>query len=633
LKTKPVALALAISAAFGCAQAQSVQTLDPVVVTASKFEEPQGQATAIVDVIDRQQIDQSGAANITELLDQVSGGLLTRQYGRLGADASFDLGYLGGASVQRTLVLVDGVRMNDIDGATIRWGQVPLDAIERIEIRKAGGGVLFGDRAMGGVVNIITKRTPGSNSATVTLGSFGTRVVGMQSSQKLGETSLHIAAQQAKSDGYRQDADQAIKSLQLGLSQLTPLGTFGLDLRSAYENVNQPNAISLASFQADPKAAADYAPTRSTRRGLNTDLSWLYPLGDGTELRSRWSKESSRSQAFNVYENDRDTFELSSLLKIGSSRVVAGLEYFDAESASNRSQRASVTQTSTAGFVSLEGPAGSSLLNVGFRQQQMENRFYNTTGSTADQSTENLSGWSLGGLTPIGAMDLRYGLQSSFAFPHADQLYTYDGSTYVPLDIYANVKPMRSQEAQTSLDYKGSQTRLRAGLRYLKIADEIGELTNCAGAGISCNTNLYDTTRVILSVEGSGRITKGWAWRASVDRVQAKINSGDYQDNLVPMVPNLVARASVSYQSSAGRFQILANHRGKMIKNDDNANSASKIPERVVFDAGYTIAGKSQELSVWIRNLADNQYFDFAQTWGVAPADGRSVEVRFKQNF
>ncbi|MGA0817191.1 MAG: TonB-dependent receptor plug domain-containing protein, partial [Burkholderiaceae bacterium] len=146
MKTKPVALALAVSATFGYAQAQSVQTLDPVVVTASKFEEPQGQATAIVDVIDRQQIEASGAANITELLDQVSGGLLTRQYGRLGADASFDLGYLGGASVQRTLVLVDGVRMNDIDGATIRWGQVPLDAIERIEVRKAGGGVLFGDR-------------------------------------------------------------------------------------------------------------------------------------------------------------------------------------------------------------------------------------------------------------------------------------------------------------------------------------------------------------------------------------------------------------------------------------------------------------------------------------------------------
>lgn len=633
MKTKPVALALAISAAFGCAQAQSVQTLDPVVVTASKFEEPQGQATAIVDVIDRQQIEASGAANITELLDQVSGGLLTRQYGRLGADASFDLGYLGGASVQRTLVLVDGVRMNDIDGATIRWGQVPLDAIERIEVRKAGGGVLFGDRALGGVVNLITKRATGSSSASVTLGSFGTRVIGVQTSQKAGETSVQIAAQQAKTDGYREDADQTIKSLQLGLSQPTPLGTFGLDLRSAYENVNQPSAISLATFQANPQSSSN-GLTRSKRRGVNTDLSWAYPLANGSEIKSRWSKESSRSQAWNVYDNDRDTFELSSLVKLGSSRLVAGLEYFDAESASNRSQRASVTQTSTAGFVNLEAPAGSSLFNLGLRQQQMENRFYNTSGATAEQSNENLNGWSLGGLTPIGGVDLRYSLQSSFAFPHADQLFTYQAtSPYAPLDIYSGVKAMRSQEAQTSLDYKGSRARLRAGLRYLKISDEIGELTDCAGVNVSCNTNLYDTTRVILSLEGTGRIRKGWAWRASVDRVQAKIDSGSNKDNLVPMVPSLVARAALTYQSTAGQFQMLANHRGKMFKNSDNANSSSKIPERIVVDAGYAIANKTQELSLWIRNLADHQYFDFAETWGVAPADGRSMELRFKQTF
>ena len=630
MKTKPVALALAVSATLGYAQAQSVQTLDPVVVTASKFEEPQGQATAIVDVIDRQQIEASGAANITELLDQVSGGLLTRQYGRLGADASFDLGYLGGASLQRTLVLVDGVRINDIDDATIRWGQVPLDAIERIEVRKAGGGVLFGDRALGGVVNIITKRVPGSSSATVTLGSFGTRVVGVQTSQKAGETSVQIAAQQAKTDGYREDADQTIKSLQLGLSQITPIGTFGLDLRNSYEDVNQPKSVVLANFQANPRSTSN-GFTRSKRRGLNTDLSWLYPLTAGSEVRSRWSKESSRSQASNVYENDRDTFEVSSLIKLGSSRVIAGLEYFDAESASNRLQRASVTQTSTAGFVNLEAPAGSSLLNLGFRQQQMENRLYNTTGATAEQSKETLNGWSMGGLTPIGGMDLRYSLQSSFAFPTADQLYTFDGS-FNPNNIYPGVKAMRSNEAQISLDKRVTQSFFRASARFLTIKDEIGFKSDCDGTD-DCNDNLYDTRRLILSIEGRGRFSNSWEWKASVDRIEADIRSGSDQGNQVPMVPSLVARAGLSYGYGPGRFQLQAHHRGKMVQSDDSANSFSRIPERVTFDIGYGYATGGQELTVWIRNLADHQYFDFASYGSVAPADGRSIELRFKQTF
>jgi iron complex outermembrane receptor protein len=633
LKTKPVGLALAISAAFGCAQAQSVQTLDPVVVTASKFEEPQGQATAIVDVIDRQQIEQSGAANVTELLDQVSGGLLTRQYGRLGADASFDLGYLGGASVQRTLVLVDGVRMNDIDGATIRWGQVPLDAIERIEVRKAGGGVLFGDRALGGVVNLITKRAPGTSSATITLGSFGTRVVGVQTAKQVSDTSLQLAAQQAKTDGYREDADQTVKSLQMALSQRTSAGVFSFDLRSAYENVNQPSAITLASFQANPRST-NYGLTRSKRRGINSDLHWDYAVSADVDIRARWSKESSISQAWNLYENDRDTFEASTVARLRQLRLIAGIEYFDAESASSRSQRASVTQTSSAGYVNAETPIRSSILNLGVRQQRMENQFFNTTASPAEQSVENLSSWSLGGLTPLQGVDLRYSLQSSFAFPHADQLFTYqENSPYAPVDINPGVRAMKSREAQVSIDKQLADTKVKTGIRHILVADEIGEQLNCAGVGISCNTNLYDTKRSIAFLEGAGKLTSRWSWKASVDRIHAKIDSGDNQGNLVPMVPNLVVRASLAYQSTAGRFQLLANHRGKMVRSEDNANSASKIPERVLFDAGYSLASKGQELSVWIRNLADHQYFDFAQTWGVAPADGRSVEVRFKQTF
>ncbi|MEY4084073.1 MAG: hypothetical protein RL483_1442, partial [Pseudomonadota bacterium] len=617
---------------FGGAHAQSVKTLDPVVVTASKFEEPQGQATAIVDVIDRQQIEASGAANITELLDQVSGGLLTRQYGRLGADASFDLGYLGGASVQRTLVLVDGVRMNDIDGATIRWGQVPLDAIERIEVRKAGGGVLFGDRALGGVVNIITKRTPGSSAATVTLGSFGTRVVGVQTSQKAGETSFQIAAQQAQTDGYRADSEQDLRSLSLALSQQTSLGNLALQLRGAYENVLQPYSIALSTFQTNPRATAAYSPTRSKRRGTNGDLIWRGELSEAWSGQVRWSREQSNSQAFNLYENDRDTLEWTAFGQILGGRLVTGIEAFEAESASNRTQRSSVSQNSTAIFLNLERPISNNLVNFGVRHQKIENNFYNTSGSAAERSKRDLNSWSLGGLSPLTWGDLRYSLQSSFAFPHADQLYTYNGS-FTPLDIYPNVRPMRSEEFQAAWSTSSANQKISVGTRHIKIKDEIGQLSNCAGAGIYCNTNLYDTRRIIFYVEGSGRITQSLNWQTSVDRVEADIQSGSYNGNQVPMVPNLVARASLSYSYGSGRFQIQANHRGKMVQSDDSANSYSRIPERLTLDIGYGYATGGQELTAWIRNLADHQYFDFASGGGVAPADGRSIELRFKQSF
>jgi iron complex outermembrane receptor protein len=70
--------------------------------------------------------------------------------------------------------LVDGRRVNEIDLSGVDWTQIPLDQIERIEIVRGSGSVLYGDNAYGGVVNIITKspEKPFSLQAGVVLGSF-----------------------------------------------------------------------------------------------------------------------------------------------------------------------------------------------------------------------------------------------------------------------------------------------------------------------------------------------------------------------------------------------------------------------------------------------------------------------------
>jgi iron complex outermembrane recepter protein len=623
-----------VAAAFGCAQAQHVPALDPIVITASRIAEPQGQATVLVEVISRQQIEESGAANVTELLDQVSGGLLTRQYGRLGIDAAFDLGYLGGATAQRTLVLVDGVRMNDIDGSAIRWGQVPLDAVERIEVRKAGGGVLFGDRALGGVINIITKRKPGTGAVNLTLGSFNSSVLGIQMAKIVGDTTLNLAAQQAQSDGFREEADQATSSLHLGLSGKTHLGTLGLDLRSASENINQPSAISLASFEANPRAS-DFGLTRSKRRGTNADVTWVLPLGDRSEIRSRWSKEASVTQSFTRYDNDRDTIDVALVFSLGPARGIGGIEFFDATSNSDRLQRASVTQTSAAAYANLEAAIGSSLFNLGARQQRIKNGFSNTIGSAPQGSEENLSAWSVGGLSSVSGFDFRYSFQSSFAFPHADQLFTYDTSNFfLPLDIYPNVKAMRSDEAQLSIEKKWAQVSVRTGVRELKITDEIGQNLDCGPSSPICfNTNLYDTSRTIAFLEGSGRLGASWSWRLVIDQIEAKIDSGANTGKKVPLVPDHAVRAAITHSSNIGRLQLLVNHRSRMFKGDDSPNASAPIPARMVIDLGYTRASDGRTVSVWIRNATNRKYFDFAETWGVAPADGRSLDLRLQQSF
>ena len=628
-----------MATAFGCAHAQSIQTLDPVVVTASKVEEPQGQATVLVEVVDRAAIEQSGAANVTELLDHVSGGMLTRQYGRLGVDAAFDLGYLGGASAQRTLILVDGVRMNDIDDSTVRWGQLPLDAIEQVEIRKAGGGVLFGDRALGGVVNIITKRKEAAGSAHFTFGSFGTKIVGLNKSARTKDTLFNIAAQQTETNGYRHGAEQRLKSAQFGVEHTTPIGRFGVRHRASNEDVHQPYAITLDAFRTNPRAKTpvSWYLTRSQRRGHNTDLLWSSGPERSSVWSARYSKESSKNEAFSRYETQRDTLDLQLTQNLLGARLIAGLEHFDANSESSRRNRLRVDQISSAGYASIDRPIGASLFNFGARSQRINNSFLGSASSPSQESKENLRSWSLGGLTPLGESTLRYSFHSSFSFPTADQLYTYTTSND-PVDIFSGVKAMKSREGQAALSGKVVDLHFEAGGRYIEVAGEIGQLRNCVGVN-SCNTNLYDTSRVIGFVKLRGGASKELSWTASLDRIQAEIESGADSGKRVPMVPSFVARGTLHIEQGDGRFSLLGNYRGDMIQSSDTANAKFRIPARLTVDVAYLrrLDSDRREVSLWVRNLTDKQYFDFA-AWdgfssGVAPADGRSIELRIKQDF
>ena len=101
------------------------------------------------------------------------------------------------------------------------------------------------------------------------------------------------------------------------------------------------------------------------------------------------------------------------------------------------------------------------------------------------------------------------------------------------------------------------------------------------------------------------------------------------------MVPDLVAKGSLSWKRDQSLYRVVANHRGQMVQSGDDANTYFRIPARLTLDAGYSYAWSTQrrEISLWVRNITNKQYFDFASFESVAPADGRSVELRVKQDF
>lgn len=145
-------------------------TLDPMIVTAQRTETRDLDTPATTNIITEQNIKEAGYKNVFDAIEHQV-GLTSTGYG----DAGQDFGFSSGRTVIRgydrgTLVMVDGIPMNlknynSLDG-------IPIDMVQQIEIIKGAAGTLYGSEAMGGVVNVITKR-PGGKTQVKVKGTVG----------------------------------------------------------------------------------------------------------------------------------------------------------------------------------------------------------------------------------------------------------------------------------------------------------------------------------------------------------------------------------------------------------------------------------------------------------------------------
>ena len=247
---------LAPSAILG---AQQGAALDTVTVVASRTHMP-GAARA-VDVITREQIAASSAHNLDDVLSTVMGVDI---YSRSAAQADVSI---RGSSPEQVAVLVDGVRMTDVQSAHYTLDvAVPLESIERIEILRGVGSALYGPDAVGGVINIVTRRQQ-TGEARVRSGSFGSVGGGLADGLSRDAFSLAGAADFDKSDGHRDGTDYRIGQGRLSLTTPTPGGLVRTNV-----------ALGVRDFGASDF----YAPYNSIERTTTTTLDsrWDESVGD-----------------------------------------------------------------------------------------------------------------------------------------------------------------------------------------------------------------------------------------------------------------------------------------------------------------------------------------------------------------
>lgn len=174
--------------------------LDEVVVTASRVAQPKESVIADVTVIDREEIERAGQSTFIELL-QTQPGVEISSSGGAGKASSV---FLRGTNPGQVVVLIDGLRVSSATSGTTTFENIPLAQIEKIEILRGPATSLYGQDAIGGVIQIFTKKGEGKPQfyAGVGYGSYNTRTADAGISGAVSDTKFSLAVSSSNTDGF-----------------------------------------------------------------------------------------------------------------------------------------------------------------------------------------------------------------------------------------------------------------------------------------------------------------------------------------------------------------------------------------------------------------------------------------------
>lgn len=207
MKTKFALIALLLSVFIGHAQQEPVKmdSLQEVIITSTRIDLPFKENSRTIDIISSEDIKNSATTNVADLLQQVA-GVDIRRRGTAGSQADV---YIRGGSFDQTLLLIDGIKMDDAQtGHHTMNAALPIEVIERIEIIKGPAARVFGQNAFTGAINIVTKKQlKNSVSTNLETGSFGQLNGSITVGSELENSSHIIHVGKLTSEGYRNNSD------------------------------------------------------------------------------------------------------------------------------------------------------------------------------------------------------------------------------------------------------------------------------------------------------------------------------------------------------------------------------------------------------------------------------------------
>lgn len=639
-------LTVALSIAF----TPAIATTDDeatIVVTASRFFASDRTVAAHVTTLTREDIAATPAASLPDLLATRAGIDVRSLYGNQAADASIALRGFGENASLRTLVLVDGRRLDQLEFTAPNWTSIPLDSIEKVEIVRGSGSVLYGDQAVAGVINIVTRRGR-ENSADIalTLGSFDTKELAASVSRNDAPLRYALSLRHAESDEYRRNNAHRNTAGSARVARDLADGEIYAELGASELRYGLPGAVTATQYRDDPRAA------ETTDSWFARENQYLRPgmrlqLAPGLELAAELGLEQSRSRSWisnwpSYRAVEVRNISLSPRLKwshgLGGlpSATVLGFDWSDASLDQDRAASPGGTITRR---ITLDREGGGLYahnttelteriaITAGARRHRFKTHATDTAAAASD-ATEAKTAAELGAVwRPAAAWKLFAKASRTFRYPVLDELTTFGGFA-VPAP-----RPESGFGTDVGAEWRSGGHSVQVTHYDLKMTDEIAY-----NAFSGQNENLQKTRHRGVEIDSRWKLAAAWRLDLSWTGREASFSEGANNGKAIPLVPESRWTARLSWEGGQwGSHALLANHVGKRHFGGDEANALAPLPAYTTLDWQSRWRVEQWELGLRVANLTDRKYspvgFDYG--WGASyyPANPRAAYLTARYRF
>ena len=349
-----------------------------IIVTATRTAQTVDDSLASVTVITEEQIAQQQVNDIRELLTSMSGIDMTNNGGMGKATSMF----MRGTSSSHVLVMIDGIKVGSATNGNIAFQHIPVSQIERIEIVRGPRSSLYGSEAVGGVIQIFTKKGKAQEQANfeVGYGSFTTNKITAGVSGKAGDTSYSINANHLKTSGFDAKDD-------------TETDNDGYDNNSVSFNVahqiSKSSSLQLNTMRASGNTKFDGFYNGNDYVQQTTGLQ--YTVAPFTNWDMKFNASESRDESDNFsgltfqtrYNTTRANYSWQNDINIGTKQILTlGADYQNDKVESTTTYN-ETSRNNTAGFVQHQWNGSNNDLQVALRSDNNEAFGTHTTGNIA----------------------------------------------------------------------------------------------------------------------------------------------------------------------------------------------------------------------------------------------------------